>query len=215
MATPLPDISAADFFPAIITLDNLRVASENCKGCHLYLNATQTVFGEGPPKASLIVVGEMAGEKEDEIGRPFVGPAGKLLRQSIETSGLDEKDIYFTNVVKHFKYTYMNKRKLHRSPGGKEIRACKPWLEAEIDVIQPKAIICLGSIAAKALMNKQFLIRKQRGQWFEFRNHTKILATFHPSAILRTIDRESRHEMRNNLVSDLKKVATYLVHSQT
>lgn len=202
--------SAANYLPRVWTIDNLRKAAKKCHGCDLYKNATQTVFGDGFAQAQVVMVGEIAGAKEDEIGKPFVGPAGKLLKQSIEEADLDLEEIYFTNVVKHFKFTYMNKRKLHRSPNMKEVKACMPWLKAEVEVVQPKVILCLGATAAKALIAKSFALKQERGKWFEYPDQIHIMATFHPSAILRSIDRESRHEMRATLVRDIKKIAVYL-----
>ncbi|HVY53491.1 MAG TPA: UdgX family uracil-DNA binding protein, partial [Gammaproteobacteria bacterium] len=200
-----------DFLPAKLTLSALNKAAQHCEGCHLYQDATQTVFGEGSKDAQLIIVGEIPGDKEDIQGKPFVGPAGALLRQALEFSDLDWEDIYLTNVVKHFKFYYKNNRRMHRSPVGAEIKACKPWLDAEIKVVQPKVIVCLGAVAAKSLIDKKFQINKSRGKWFEY-NFTenisgKVLATYHPSAILRAPDEVARHEMKQAFIKDFKKVA--------
>lgn len=202
--------SAANYLPKIWTINNLRKAAKHCKGCDLYKNATQTVFGEGSAHAKLMMVGEIAGDQEDLKGKPFVGPAGKLLRHSIEEADLDLEEIYFTNVVKHFKFTYMNKRRLHRSPNMKEVKACLPWLQAEIEVIQPKVILCLGAIAAKRLISRDFSITQQRGEWYEYNEQTHIIASFHPSAILRSIDKTSRHKMRDVLIQDLIQTNKFL-----
>lgn len=202
--------SAANYLPRVWTIDNLRKAAKKCHGCDLYKNATQTVFGDGSPQAQVVMVSEIAGAQEDETGKPFVGPAGKLLKQSIEEADLNPEEIYLTNVVKHFKFTYMNKRKLHRSPNMKEVKACIPWLKAEVEVIQPKVILCLGAIAAKTLIAKSFALKQQRGKWFEYPDNIQIMATFHPSAILRSIDKESRHQMRATLVRDIEKIAIFL-----
>ena len=204
-----PTKTAREYLPERFTLPALRKAAAVCKGCHLYKEATQTVFGEGKTKAKILVVGEIPGEKEDEAGKPFVGPAGKLLRETVAAAGIDWEDIYLTNVVKHFKFAYINQRKMHRSPNGAEVRACMPWLEAEMEVIQPQVILCLGSTAAKSLINKNFKIREQHGKWFHL-NERNVLATFHPSAILRTIDHTSRHQMKNWFLKDLKKIAGLL-----
>jgi uracil-DNA glycosylase len=201
---------AADYLPSTQTVGSLRKAAKKCHGCHLYKYATQTVFGEGPDDAELIIIGEIPGNKEDQLGKPFVGPAGLLLRESLESSGLNVRKTYFTNVVKHFKFTYMNKKKLHRTPVSAEIKACMPWLEAEIKVIQPKAILCLGATAAKSIVDKNFHIRDQRGKWFKSLEKISILVTFHPSAILRTPNREDRHAMKKIFIKDLQKVAMYL-----
>lgn len=202
--------SAKDFFPEKHTLSAFRQAAQTCRGCHLYRHATQTVFGEGPSKAELIVVGEIAGEKEDVLGRPFVGPAGTFLRESMADVGLDEKQIYFTNVVKHFKFVAYHNKRLHRTPVGSEIKACKPWLDAEIELIQPKAILCLGAIAAKTLIDPQIKIRLHHGKWSNLSAQTKVIMTFHPSAILRAPDREARHEMKKLFLRDIKKIAVFL-----
>lgn len=202
--------SAMNFLPAKQTISSLRSAAEKCQGCHLYNHAKQTVFGSGSNHASLMIVGEIPGEKEDELGKPFVGPAGIFLRKAIETSGLELKHVYMTNVVKHFKFVYSYKRKLHRSPVAAEIKACQPWLDAEIKVIKPKAILCLGLTAAKSLVNKNFHIREHHGKWFKFAEMISILVTFHPSAILRAPDDEARQKMKKLFFSDLKKVATFL-----
>lgn len=204
------EISAADYLPEEWNIPSLKEAAKNCHGCHLYKNATQTVFGSGSEKAKLMVVGEIPGMKEDLTGIPFTGPAGMFLRKNLQSSGIDLDEVYFTNVVKHFKFTYMNKRKLHRSPVGKEIRACKPWLEAEIEVVKPKVILCLGLIAAQVLVDKQFHIREQRGQWFENERKIRLMATFHPSAILRAVGHESREEMKKMFLKDIKKVVVFL-----
>jgi uracil-DNA glycosylase family protein len=204
------NISAADFIPNRPTLSALQKAAQTCRGCSLYKKATQTVFGIGSPNASVIVVGEIPGDKEDVEGEPFVGPAGKFLRSTIEKTALDFEDIYFTNVVKHFKFIYSNKKRLHRSPVSSEIKACRPWLDTEIKVISPKIIVCLGSVAAKTLIDKKFLITKQRGKWFNYSEECKIIVTFHPSAILRAPDETARHTMKALFLKDLKKIGLFL-----
>jgi uracil-DNA glycosylase family protein len=199
--------SAKDFMPKRLSLTLLRKAAHNCQGCHLYKNAKQTVFGEGTKNAKIIMVGEIPGEKEDEIGRPFVGPAGKLLRQAIEEIDLDWEDIYFTNIVKHFKFILQNNRKLHRSPIGSEIKACLPWLQAEIKVIKPKMIVCLGATAAKSVIDKNFRLKEQRGKWLTYSENCDAMVTYHPSAILRAPSDEERHAMKKTFLKDLKKLA--------
>lgn len=204
-------ISARDFLPKRRTIPALRSAAKNCQGCHLYKQATQTVFSEGSAKAPLMIVGEIPGEKEDELGEPFVGPAGILLRKTLEASGLDFADIYFTNVVKHFKFTYLNKRRMHRSPTDKEIKACVPWLDAEIEIIHPQIILCLGAIAAKTLLTKNFRITQQRGKWFKLaQTDINVLSTYHPSAILRAPSDNERHRMQRLFSKDIKKTALFL-----
>ena len=207
MANQKKDISAADFMPSKLTLSSLKKAATTCEGCHLYKEATQTVFGAGSPNAKIFFVGEIPGYKEDKEGQPFVGPAGTLLKSTIEKTTLDFEDLYFTNVVKHFKFVYSNKKFLHRSPVSSEIKACQPWLDAEIKVIEPKIIVCLGATAAKTLVNKKFLITKQRGKWFDYSEECKIIVTFHPSAILRSPDEKARHEMKASFMRDIKKIA--------
>jgi uracil-DNA glycosylase family protein len=204
------NVTAADFLPVRQTLLSLKNAASICHGCPLYKNATQTVFGEGRSNAKLMIVGEIPGNKEDILGKPFQGPAGMLLRQSLEVSGIDMEDAYFTNVVKHFKFKLLNNRRMHRSPVASEIHACLPWLEAQIHVIQPQIILCLGAIAAKTLVNKKFQLRVERGKWVEQSKNLRILVTFHPSAILRTVDKDSRHKMKTLFIKDLKKVTLAL-----
>lgn len=203
-------VSAADYLPSKLTLPNLQKASKKCHGCHLYKKATQTVFGEGPNNASLMVVGEIPGKVEDETGHPFTGPAGTLLKNSFEEIDIDWEDLYFTNVVKHFKFEYLNKRKMHRSPVGAEINACMPWLDAEIKVIQPKLILCLGLTAAKALVGNKVSINRDRGKVLPFRETLKAFITFHPSAILRAVEDKDRHRMKRLFVNDLRKAADFI-----
>src|ERR687895_2815005 len=161
-STPLSTGSAADFIPDNPTLPRLREAAAGCRGCDLWVNATQTVFGEGPRSADVMLVGEQPGDQEDRQGHPFVGPAGKLLDEALVEAGIDRTDVYITNVVKHFKWVARGKRRIHKKPNLPEIRACKPWLEAEIDVVRPKAIVCLGATAAQALLGPQFRVTRQR-----------------------------------------------------
>src|SRR5918999_4954320 len=160
--TPLSTGSAADFIPPNPTLSRLREAAAGCRGCDLWVNATQTVFGEGPRAADVMFVGEQPGDQEDRQGHPFVGPAGRLLDEALVEAGIDRTDVYITNVVKHFKWVARGKRRIHKKPNLTEIRACKPWLEAEIDVVRPKAIVCLGATAAQALLGPQFRVTRQR-----------------------------------------------------
>jgi uracil-DNA glycosylase family protein len=209
MAKEKKNLSAADFMPSRLNLSTLRKAANLCEGCHLYKEATQTVFGEGTSSAKIIFVGEIPGNKEDKEGRPFVGPAGTLLRSALEKTNLDFEDLYFTNVVKHFKFVYSNKKYLHRSPVSAEIKACQPWLNAEIKVIEPRIIVCLGATAAKTLINKKFLITQQRGKWFDYSAECKIIVTLHPSAILRSPEEKARHIMKTVFVRDIKKIALF------
>lgn len=206
----MPSKSAKDFLPKKINLISLRKAARNCEGCHLYQYSHQTVFGEGPARAEVMIVGEIAGDKEDQLGRPFVGPAGVFLRKLIAAADLDFHQIYFTNVVKHFKFKQVQQRRLHRSPLTAEIKACKPWLEAEMAVIKPRVILCLGAVAAKTLINKNFSLTRFRGKWFKLNETTQIIASFHPAAVLRAPDHDAREQMKNKLLKDLQKISDFL-----
>jgi len=207
---PGPARSAADFLPARKTLTTLRRAAAGCQGCELYRHATQTVFGEGRLGAKLLLVGEQPGDREDIEGHPFVGPAGRLLDQALEAAEIDRDDVYVTNAVKHFKWTARGKRRLHAKPGSREIAACRPWLSAEVEAIHPQGIICLGATAAQSLLGRTFRITKQRGQILESPLANWIMATYHPSAVLRAPDEERRHEMRDELIDDLRVAAAAL-----
>jgi uracil-DNA glycosylase len=205
--------SALDFFPARMTYPALKTASKDCRGCDLYKVGTQTVFGEGKVPSNLMFVGEVPGDYEDLKGRPFVGPAGKLFDRALEEAGIDRDDTYVTNVVKHFKWKPSprgGKRRLHEKPNAAEIRACSPWLGAEIKLVQPKILVCLGATAAQALLGKDFRVTKQRGQWVDSEHAERTLATLHPSAILRAPDPEMREVQYRELVGDLTKIARVL-----
>jgi uracil-DNA glycosylase family protein len=199
--------TAEEFLPKKITLDNLRAASEKCQGCDLYKNATQTVFGDGNPRARVMFVGEQPGDAEDKAGEPFVGPAGKLLRKALSEAGISEETAYFTNAVKHFKYEWRGKRRLHAKPRRLEVLACMPWLEAEIQEVKPHVIVCLGATAAQALLGPTFRITKQRGQFIDSGLAPHVVATVHPSSILRAPDDETRHEEMARFIADLKKIS--------
>jgi DNA polymerase len=203
-------VSAADFLPKTHSLPALRKASKVCHGCHLFKDATQTVFGEGAANSKIIVVGEIAGDKEDRLGHPFVGPAGTLLRNSFEETGIDMQQVYLTNVVKHFKFTYVNERRLHRTPISSEIKACKPWLDSEIEIIQPEIILCLGATAAKTLIHPKINIRENHGKWFTISEKIQGMITFHPSAILRAGSEASRHQLKKIFLKDLQKIVMAL-----
>lgn len=205
-----PPTSARDFLPARRTLPSLRRAAAECRGCPLWRNATQTVFGEGLAKARLMLVGEMPGDREDLAGRPFVGPAGKLLDDALEAAGIERGDVYVTNVVKHFKWVPRGKRRLHRTPDVAEIRACLPWLEAEIDVVKPYALVCLGATAAKALLGPGFRVLRDRGRFVDSPLAPRVSATVHPSALLRMRDRNERDEALERLITDLAAVKAEL-----
>lgn len=202
-------LSAADFLPASHSLKALRAAAADCQGCQLYRRATQTVFGEGRASASLILIGETPGDQEDLTGHPFVGAAGRLLNEALAEAGIDRKTTYVTNAVKHFKWTPRGKRRLHAKPTSREIAACRPWLDAELNAVSARLIVCLGATAAQALLGKNFRVIRQRGEILPGPNETSILATYHPSAILRAPD-DQRTQMRAEFVSDLQKAAAWL-----
>jgi DNA polymerase len=202
--------TAADLIPPGTSLNQLRVIAEGCKACHLWRNATQTVFGEGPSRAKIIFVGEQPGNEEDLAGRPFVGPAGRLLNEALEKAGLDRSRIYVTNVVKHFKFIRRGKRRIHDKPRASEINACRPWLDAEIDRLEPEVIVCLGATAAQTLLGKDFRVSVQRGEWIESHLAPNVMATVHPSALLRIDDETKRHQETAQFIADIKKAAQRL-----
>ena len=203
----LKDSTAADLIPEKATLKRLREVARGCTACDLYKRGTQTVFGAGSTKARLVFVGEQPGNDEDLIGLPFVGPAGKLLDASLKEAGIDRGDVYVTNVVKHFKWEARGKRRIHKKPSAGEIHACLPWLEAEIAALRPKLVVCLGATAAQAIMGGSFRVTKQRGEVFDSPLGIPILATVHPSSILRAPDDETRRRERGLFVRDLRAVA--------
>src|SRR5687768_15021896 len=205
--------SAVPFLPTRITLETLREAAQGCRGCPLYRNATQTVFGEGPESARVFLVGEQPGNDEDLAGRPFVGPAGRILDQALESAGIGRSDAYVTNVVKHFKWTPApkGKRRLHKKPGAREIGACIPWLDKEIDLIKPQVIVCLGATAAQALLGADFRVSIQRGEVVKTDLAPYAVATIHPSSILRQLTPEDRDREMQRFIADLS-VAAALLH---
>jgi len=187
----------------------LREGAAHCRRCDLYKYATQTVFGEGPLNASILFVGEQPGDQEDKAGRPFVGPAGRLFDEALEDAGIDRTQLYVTSVVKHFKWVARGKRRIHQKPNWKEIAACRPWLEAELAVVQPRVLVCLGATAAQTLLGRQFRVTKERGRPIESDLAEQVLATIHPSAILRG-DPETREQEYAAFVADLRTVAELL-----
>jgi len=199
--------SAADLIPEKLSLRSLHEAAADCKACDLWKKGTQTVFGEGPRRARVLFVGEQPGNEEDLSGKPFVGPAGRLLDEALVEAGIDRSLVYVTNVVKHFKWEPRGKRRIHKKPNAQEIKACRPWLEAEIAVVKPQVIVALGATAAQALLGPQFRVTKQRGQFLESTLAPYVMATVHPSAILRAPDQETRREERRKFINDLKKLA--------
>ncbi len=205
--------TAADFLPERITLPALRDASRGCRGCRLYANATQTVFGEGRAGAAMMLIGEQPGDREDLEGHPFVGPAGRLLDSALEEAGIQREDVYLTNVVKHFKWEprgEKSKRRIHKKPNDAEIAACYPWLSEEISVVGPSVLVCLGATAAQALLGKDFRVTRERGIPLVTPLADAIVATVHPSSVLRAPDSEGRHAALAMLVADLKIVARAL-----
>jgi len=196
--------------PAKLTLPALRTAASSCKACDLWKLGTQTVFGEGRANARVMMVGEQPGDKEDLQGRPFVGPAGAVLDKALTAAGIDRTDVYVTNIVKHFKWEPRGKRRLHKKPNALEISACRPWLDAEIKVVKPEVVVLLGATAAQGIMGRQFRVTQQRGQWVQSNIAPLVMATVHPSSILRAPDDDSRHEEMRKFVDDLKKVAAQL-----
>ncbi|MFZ5509429.1 MAG: UdgX family uracil-DNA binding protein [Pseudomonadota bacterium] len=195
-------------------LDALRQAARTCTNCPLWRNATQTVFGEGDPHALVMLVGEQPGDQEDLAGHPFVGPAGRLLDQALERAGVDRSRVYITNAVKHFKWEPRGKRRMHKTPGEREIAACSPWLQGEIRSIRPRVIVCLGATAARAVIGRDFKVSRQRGRfvpspWAEF-----VFATVHPSAILRIPDALGRQAALADLVEDLKLIGRALARGE-
>ena len=202
--------SAADFLPERRTLPALRAAAARCHGCPLWARGTQTVFGEGPRRARVMLVGEQPGHEEDLAGKPFVGPAGRALDRALEAAGIVRTDIYVTNVVKHFKWAPKGKRRIHAKPNQMEISACLPWLEAELDVIKPVVLVCLGATAAQALLGPKFRVTKQRGEWVQARWAPYVTATVHPSAILRAPDDAARHAEMERFIADLRRIPPVL-----
>jgi uracil-DNA glycosylase family protein len=205
--------SAKDFFPAQLTLRSLKIAAADCKGCDLWEKGTQTVFGAGKRRAKILFVGEQPGNEEDLTGKPFVGPAGRLLDEALVEAGIDRKQTYVTNVVKHFKWEPRGKRRIHKKPNAVEVKACRPWLEAEIALVNPQVVVALGATAAQALLGAQFRVTKERGKLLSppsFLSGTNIMATVHPSSILRAPDDESRRLEYRHFVDDLKTLAAII-----
>jgi uracil-DNA glycosylase len=203
--------SAADFIPPNPTVEKLRKAAAGCRGCDLYLEATQTVFGEGPAPADLMFVGEQPGDQEDRAGRPFVGPAGRLLDEALEAAGIDRSTVYVTNAVKHFRFVRneLIKRRLHKKPSAAQVRACNPWLREEVKLVQPKLVVALGSTAAQALLGNTFKVTRHRGEVVSSDWAGPVLATVHPSSILRA-PAEYRAEAKREFFEDVAKAVRYL-----
>ena len=201
------EASAARFVPESRSLRALRQAAAGCRGCPLWRDATQTVFGEGPRKATLMLVGEQPGDREDIEGEPFVGPAGRVLAQALQGAGIERGEVYLTNAVKHFKWRPRGKRRLHQTPRAGEVEACRPWLEAELDAVRPVALLALGATAAKALYGPSVRVTRDRGRLIESPLAPLAALTVHPSAIVRLRDHEEREEALAGLVDDLRQIA--------
>jgi uracil-DNA glycosylase len=211
MARASATASAADFIPPNPTLETLRAAAAGCRGCDLWINATQTVFGEGAADAAVVFVGEQPGDQEDRAGRPFVGPAGRLFDEALDSAGLDRDLVYVTNAVKHFKFVRneLIKRRLHKKPSTAQVRACSPWLREEVRLIGPKVVVALGSTAAQALLGNSFRVTKHRGEVMESAWAGPVIATVHPSSVLRAPE-DVRADAKREFFRDLRKVAEFM-----
>ncbi len=205
-----PLMTAAPLIPHHPTLQKLREAADGCKACDLWKRGTQTVFGEGSSRAKVMFVGEQPGDQEDLQGRPFVGPAGRVLDKALEIAGIDRNDVYVTNAVKHFKWEPRGKRRIHKKPRQLEIAACRPWLEAEIAVTKPEVVVCLGATAAQSLLGPKFKVTERRGEVMPSALAPFIVATVHPSSILRAPDEEARQEAMTAFVNDMRTIANVL-----
>jgi DNA polymerase len=203
-------VSAEEYVPIGAGIEGLRAAANHCEGCDLYRNATQTVFGAGPADGAVLIVGEQPGDREDRAGEPFVGPAGRLLDRALDEAGIDRAAVYVTNAVKHFKFRRdeRGKRRIHQKPSRTEVVACRPWLLAELDVVEPDLVLCLGATAAQSLLGPDFRITRERGKVLDLpMSRARVVSTVHPSAVLRAPDRESAYQ---ELVADLRSAASVL-----
>lgn len=202
--------TAAPFVPRHPTLPKLREAAAECKGCDLWKLGTQTVFGGGASHARVMFVGEQPGDQEDKAGKPFVGPAGRILDKALVEAGINRTEVYVTNAVKHFKWEPRGKRRIHKKPNQLEINACRPWLDAEVAVVKPELIVCLGATAAQSVLGKSFKVTQHRGELISHELAPYVVATVHPSSILRAPDEQKRHEEMARFIEDLKQVAAVL-----
>ena len=195
--------------PTARSVQQLREAAASCQACDLWVEATQTVFGEGSEHSRMMLVGEQPGDQEDLQGKPFVGPAGRLLERALDEAGIDRRRVYITNAVKHFRFTRRGKRRLHEKPNAGQIRACRPWLDGEIEVVRPRIIVLLGATAAQAVMGPAFRVSKQRGEVLNSPAGVPVVATVHPSSILRAADDESRGAAMSSFIADLRVAAKH------
>ena len=209
-ANPGGERSAAPFVPQTKSIRTLTVAAHECRGCDLYKTATQVVFGAGPGKARVVFVGEQPGDQEDRQGAPFVGPAGAMLDKALKDAGIPRDDVYVTNAVKHFKWEPRGKRRIHKKPRASEVKACRPWLEAELRAVKPEIVVCLGATAAQSMLGAQFKLMQNRGKLVVSPLAEHVVATIHPSAVLRAPDSEGRRQAYESLVADLRVVAKAL-----
>lgn len=205
---------ALPWIPRVKEITSLRHAVQGCNGCDLYLHATQAVFGEGPANAKILMVGEQPGNEEDLHGQPFIGPAGKLPDRALDDAGIVRNEVYITNAVKHFKFEERGKRRIHAKPTGKEINACRPWLEAEIQAVKPQILVCLGATASQTVFGRDFRLTQHRGALLKHPWASHVLVTIHPSAILRATDPDRRHAEYERFVSDLRLVPALLTDSR-
>lgn len=209
MTKPNSETNIANLVAGATSLTRLRRAARECRACDLWKSATQTVFGEGRSNATIMLVGEQPGDQEDLAGRPFVGPAGQILNEALREAGIDRDQVYVTNVVKHFKWSpaVRGKRRIHKKPRYSEIHACRPWLDAELKAVRPQVLVCLGATAAQSLLGREFSVTRQRGHLIESELAPYVIATVHPSSILRAPDVASRHSQMLEFVRDMKKIA--------
>ncbi len=213
MSRSTDSASAADYIPETQSLRTLARTAEFCEGCDLFRHATQVVFGEGTRKARLVLVGEQPGDQEDRQGKPFVGPAGKLLYKCLNEAEVPTDSLYVTNAVKHFKFVMTGKRRLHQKPSAREVRACHPWLQRELEIVQPEVLVLLGAIAARSVLGTEVRVTKDHGKWMVSAWCANTMVTVHPSAVLRNPRADLRDEMKLLLLSDLRTVARRLLKS--